>query len=484
MKTLTQACMTILLLRALAFSAKAQTPPYTTPDWNDSIVRTTVLNPDGDSSMFEVVPLNPSDPDAWFMHLWWSGDNGFSFAPTPKHNHLVDKKGDLAKMTDITTENYGTGGPPPLTYTFTTEHVGTELPKVLGIDTFLHVQTYRNAVIDDTMYFIVTYGNPDTTSVDGTLKFDVGNYAEICSSEFTKHPHYFPNREVWDSIGSELKFTDLGINEERSVLIPVFIHDNRERFLEMEVSSVYSSGVPGFNSAVAPAVAQSHDPNLMIAEKTDTIIDCDYRGGNIHYTVKFQNDGAARTNYVRVESYLDEKVDLNSILDVKVPVKFYPHGSWKCRDTTIIIHYKHAANRGAVWEIDYNRRMLIVEMHDLHLYHSSDPNLPRIDMARGQIEFDVKVKDHYIFGKPVVAHSKIFFDRNPPISTNTVKTGCDSSISLIEGGGFQSGTQLIICQWIWWIIGLLLLIILLLIILLIRSKRKRKRLIKQLEKAE
>jgi hypothetical protein len=123
-------------------------------------------------------------------------------------------------------------------------------------------------------------------------------------------------------------------------------------------------------------------------------------------------------------------------------------------------------------------------MHDIKLYSSIDPNLPRIDMARGQIEFDVQVKDNYIFGKPVVAHSDIFFDKNPPISTNVVKTGCDEPIPIIKGGGFQSGGQSIICQWIWWIIGLLLLIILLLVLLLIRCKRKRKGLLKKLGEAE
>ncbi|MFK7785357.1 MAG: hypothetical protein AB8B56_09585, partial [Crocinitomicaceae bacterium] len=455
-----------------------------TPDWTDSVIRTTVVvpgDPDKDSSMFEVLPLEPSDRDAWFMHLWWSGDNGFSFAPKPKHNHLF-AKGTEAKMTDITTENYGTGGPPPLTYTFLTEHQGNNLTKVLGVDTFLHVQTYRNAVINDTMYLIVTYGNPQNVMVDGNLRFDVGNHAEICNDEFTKHPHYFPNGEYWDPSTMVLKFDSLKYDEERSVLIPVYIRNNREAFLEMSVESTYNGG-EGTTLSATPAVAQSHDPNLMIAE-TDTITDCDYRGGNIHYTVKFQNDGGARTDYVRVECYLDEKVDLNSILTVDVPVRFYPQGSWKCRDTTIIIRYGHETGRGAVWKIDYDRRVLIVEMHDIRLYHSSDPNLPRIDMARGQIEFDVKVKDNYIFGKPVVAHSEIFFDNNPPIPTNVVKTGCEAPIPLIKGGGFQSGTQSIICQWIWWIIGLLLLIILILFIMLRRSKRKRKNLIRILERTE
>ena len=85
----------------------------------------------------------------------------------------------VLKITGIPTENYGSGGPPPLTYSFTTEHKGDALPKVLGDDTLLHVQTYRNAVKRDTMYLIVTYGNSKDYPINGKLKIDVGSDALI-----------------------------------------------------------------------------------------------------------------------------------------------------------------------------------------------------------------------------------------------------------------------------------------------------------------
>lgn len=489
MKTISQASFTILLLLALSFSVKAQSPPYTSPQAADTISRQVATNPDGDSSVFEVLPLIPSDRDAWFMHLWWTGDNGFSFSPSPKHNHLIPV-GSQAKMTAITTENYGSGGPPPLTYNFTTEHEGNKLSKVLDVDKFLHVQTYRNAVIHDTMYLIVTYGNTESSMMNGRLKFDVGIHAKVCDGVFATHPQYFPNGEVWDADEMELTFTNLDSAEERSVLIPVRILENREEFLEMFVyryieGSAENSGMQGYDYfTIAPAVARSHDPNVMIAQ-SDAKNKCDYRGGNIHYTVKFQNDGDGSTHYVRVECHLDDKVDLNSITNVKVPSRFY-QSCVQCdeSDTTNQIRGSFMNGCGAVWAIDFDRRMLIVEMHNIKLYSSTDPNLPRIDMARGQIEFDVQVKDNYVFGVPVIAHSEIFFDKNDPIATNVVKTGCDEPVSLINGGGFQSGGQLIICQWIWWIVAVLVAIILLLIFLLIRSKRKRRKLLKQLEKAE
>jgi hypothetical protein len=128
--------------------------------------------------------------------------------------------------------------------------------------------------------------------------------------------------------------------------------------------------------------------------------------------------------------------------------------------------------------------MLTIEMHDIKLYSSIDPNLPRIDLARGQIEFDVLVRDNYVFGKPVKAHSEIFFDSNSPVVTNTVKTGCEDPVSIFNGGGYQKGGQSFICGWIWLILVVLCLIILLLILLLVRSGRKRKLLLEQMKKSE
>ncbi len=470
--------LVLLVAVSNAFFGLAQLP-RTTPKTADSIIHYESINQD--STIFEVVPLAPSDPDAWFMHLWWSGDNGFSFAEKPRHNHYKIPKGDIAKMTDITTENYGTGGPPPLTYTFTTEHEGTDLPKVLGTDTFLYVQNYRNAVKRDTAYLIVTYGNSTSDTIKGKLRIDVGDYADVCGS-LLYNQHYFPNGERWDPDKNEITYHNLAPGEERSLLIPVYIKPNREDFLDMKVTlfntlaETYTDPNGDHQSSIQLAVAHSHDPNMMIAQ-SDAKTKCDYRGGNIHYTVKFQNDGKGKTEYVRVECHLDDKLDLESIENVTVPLKFYGQGCRQSKATSSdTIRGAYEENCGAIWHVDHDRRILTIEMHDITLYSSVDGNLPRIDMARGQIEFDVKVKNNYIFGSPVVAHAEIFFDDHQAIATNVTKVGCDQPIAESDGGGYQNGTNCFVQKWLWWILGGLLGIILLLIILLIREKRKRRKL--------
>lgn len=388
---------------------------------------------------YKTSPLTPSQNGAYFAHLWWSGDNSFSFVNVPKHTH-ANTKGNpnfpQVKMTDITTENYGTGGPPPLTYTFTT-NVGNTSPRiVLPSGTDIYVQNYRNAVIGDVMYLIVSYGNSTGRPLDGVLKFSLGSFAQVDNTILNNHPHFFSNGERWDPVRKECTFQNLDPGKERSILIPVQILRNQEEKLNFRVDMLKGrnqehSNVEGIDFyTIHPVVANSHDPNLMI-EYSDAENNCDYRNGTIHYTVKFQNEGSGPTRYVRVECQLDDKVNMNSISDLVFP-EFY-RGMFQ--DGTIRGSYD--ANAGGIYHIDRTNKTITFEMHDLVLQTIADPNLTNLELARDQIEFDIKVKNNYVFGPATVAHSAIYFDENDPIETNQVETICGDPVPLGQGGGFQ-----------------------------------------------
>ena len=220
-----------------------------------------------------------------------------------------------------------------------------------------------------------------------------------------------------------------------------------------ELPNTGTQGVDFF--MVNSVVADSHDPNMMI-EESDAKYQCDYRGGKIHYTVKFQNDGKGRTNYVRVKCHLDKKLDLSSIDGLMYPKCFN-----RCTEDSIRRVYENAC--GAIWSIDEDAHTLTIEMHDLRLYSSIDPRLPRIDMARGQIEFDINVNGSYEFGEPIVSHAEIFFDEHDAIVTNKAETGC-----------LKHKVKSFVCEYIWWFAGGLFLLIII-IILLIRRRRKKRR---------
>lgn len=389
-------------------------------------------------NQYEVVPLTPSQNGAYFSHLWWSGDNSFTFVDVPQHVHGSTKGNPnfpIVKMTDITTENYGSGGPPPLTYTFTTNVGNTSPRQVLPQGTDIYVQNYRNAVIGDVMYLIVTYGNSGARPLNGTLKIHVGPYAQVENTILSNHPHFLSNGERWDPNRNECAFENLFPGKERSILIPVQILRNEEDQLEMRVdflrgSAQEHSNRPGIDFySIAADVAHSHDPNMML-ESSDAENECDYRNGKIHYTVKFQNEGTGPTSYVRVECQLDDKVDMDRISGIEFPDFFTTHSAG-----TIV--NSHDPGAGGIYYIDKPNRKIIFEMHDLRLESVNDPNLTNLELSRDQVEFDILVKSNYVFGPSTNAISAIFFDKNDPIETNEVQTVCGDPVPENQGGGFQ-----------------------------------------------
>lgn len=432
----------------------------TTPS-NSSRITHTQLG--GIGNKYEVLNLVLTNPGvSFFSHLWWTGDNAFMFVEDPVHmhdrNHFIQQP-PTVKMTDITTENYGNGGPPPLTYELTTNIGNTSPRNVLTPGNSIYMQHYRNAVIGDTMYLIVTYTNPYEQPLDGTLTFTIGNHAKVIDSMFasTSHEHFFPNGESWVGNSGQVRFENCKLGKERSILIPVRILNNEEDVLPMRVDLGFNDIKLPANSGqgffeIQPAVAHSHDPNLML-ESSEAKNQCDYRNGKIHYTIKFQNTGDGPTSYVRVECFLDNKVDMNSITGISFPAAYSSN-------------YSRAAATGfgssnsviANCEIDRVRRKIIFEMHGLVLYGTGDPNVTDLEITRDQVEFDILVKSNYIFGAATVAYSDIYFDGHDPITTNEVATICGDP-NLGVGGGFQDVRPPFWQKWKWYIISGLALIV-------------------------
>lgn len=387
---------------------------------------------------FEVLPLLTSKRNAFFSHLWWSGDNVFSFVAVPEHVHTRtagNPNFPQVKMTDITTESYGNGGPPPLTYTFITDIGNTSPRNVLPHGTSVYMQNYRNAVLRDTMYLIVSYVNSTSQPFSGSLKFDVGSHASIVDQMFISHPHFLSNGERWNANTSECTFQNLAPGKERSILVPVYIIPNEEDKLNMRVDLINNnieigdpvSGQDFF--MISAAVAHSHDPNLML-ERSEAKHQCDYRDGKIHYTVKFQNVGDGPTSYVRVECLLDDKVNMSSIDGIEFP------DNYSTQSQGLIVG-SNEGHLGAIYSIDHVNRIITFEMHNLVLQGTGDPDLVDLELSRDQIEFDILVKNNYVFGPATVAESIIYFDNNDPIETNKVETICGDPLPVGKGGGFQ-----------------------------------------------
>lgn len=460
--------ITMLYLLIVTSFGYAQT---TTPQNTASITHTHLGS---GKNKYEVVNLVHTQPQSVFAHLWWSGDNAFSFVANPVHVHdrnHFNPQNPIVKMTDITTENYGNGGPPPLTYEFLTNIGNTSPRNVLTPGNSIYMQHYRNAVIGDTMYLIVSYNNLSGNVANGTLKFDVGVHAKIIDSMFTSHRHFLPNGETWDANRGECVFTNAQDGKERSVLIPVRILQNEEDLLPMRVDLSMNGGdLPAILGQgyyeIQPAVARSHDPNLML-ESSDAKNQCDYRNGKIHYTIKFQNTGDGPTEYVRVECFLDDKVNLNSITGIEFPDFYTTHSAGSMSGFASGVPAK------AIYEIDRANRKIIFEMYGLVLYGTGDPNLTNLELSRDQVEFDILVKNNYTFGPATTTYSRIYFDKNDFIETNTVSTQCGDPIPEGQGGGFQvvTPTVSVWVKWKWYIISGLALVVGLIGFRIIRGRR-------------
>jgi hypothetical protein len=339
-------------------------------------------------------------------------------------------------MSVMVTENYGTSGPPPLIYQVPTPATNAPAQVVLQPGNSIYLQNYRNAVLNDTMYFILTYSNTVSTHpLSGQVELEMDNDVELISSMVTAHREFYPNGENWRAGTAIWDFRGLGYGEERSILIPVRVLPNAadeitvkaklnltEEGNEVQGGNVYSLSAP---------IVKSHDPNLMI-EKSKALDQCDYRGEPIGYTIKFQNTGEGATRYVKVKCFLDDKVDLNSIRNVTFP-RFYNTNQVRQGN---LLGLDNASNV-AIWNIDHTNRILTFEMHDIFLRSTTDSTCVDLEFTRDEVSFQVSVKSNYIFGPQVSTYSEIIFDDNKAIVTDSVTTGCLKQLPIGRGGGFH-----------------------------------------------
>lgn len=430
-----------------------------------------------DTYSFQIDSLTTSDSDAYYSHFWWFGDNGFCF--TEKPNYVYQ---DWASDGSVTrhlftapTENYGTGGPPPMADTIIPTSGAYPIQNVLQQGEFIKLQRYRNAVIDDTLYLIITYSAPNNINfpVAGELTLTIDPTTDIISSYAGSHHEFLPNGEQYTQ-SKLIRFTNLLKDEERSVLIPIIVNDHAEEIVKFRVDMKYSGEeIPPPNQGVnydviQVLVADSHDPNKMI-EYSKAKDNCNFGGEAIIYTVEFQNDGDTTTQFIRITSFLDEKLDMNSIRNITSPKEY---GGVPIQEKTLIGH--NQSGTGAIYQIDKAKHTITFEFHDLILRSTQDERCHNLDRTRSNVVFTINMKPNYQFGPPVVSVSSIVFDQNDPIITDSVFTTC---LKPNSSGGFypqESSTLIAKIKKHWIIYSLISLSIIFILILLLRKKRNIK----------
>ena len=455
--------ITILLCALAAFSANSQ-----------QVTRYQVSNGAPGEYQYMVQGLVPSQTGAFFSHLWWFGDNGFRFNANPSYAHDNPTQNTSAvSMISVTTENYGTGGPPPLPYS-ALRHANTGSPiDILQPGNSIYLQKYRNAVANDTMYLILTYKN--TTSpgmaVSGTLRLELDQNLQFISSFANSHPTVYPNNEQNVNGQPEWTFNNLKYGRERSILIPVYVSPNAEGNVNikaiLETSEIQKEpeivGVNVYN--IAAPVELSHDPNMM-SETSDEIRLCTTREDTISYHVKFQNTGEAPTRYVKVTCTLDDKVDLNSISNIELPEVYQAQ---HIRNASLQGYNNTDNSKWVNWTVDHSNRTVTFEMNMMVLAPLDD-NCVDLETTRSELSFKVNVKSNYVFGPAALAHSSIIFDKNDPILTDTVSSTCVDPIPIGQGGGFQTPEPASYPTW-WYVVGGVVVVLIVLVAVGVMRRR-------------
>jgi len=408
---------------------------------------------------------------AFYSYLWWMGDNGFRFTPAPQYSFQQNIANTSITVSMVATGNYSTGGPPPLHLTMAPKTGSSQPISVFSNNENLLVQNYRNAVVGDFMYLIVSYKAPNNfnpgSAYSGTISVENPDNTTIVTSINGGANSFTPNQESYDGDVS-WSFTDLVYGEERSILIPIEILPNDDERLIFNVhlnfeESTTEELISGVNFvALETVVAESHDPNQLIAH-SNALNDCDYGGKLINYTVHFQNEGEGATQYVKVVCLLDEKLDLSSIDNIEVPNVY--NGAYQLKNSQNSVNGLQCD-----YFIDLDNHQVIFEFYGLILLSPTDTNCRNLNLTREQVSFSINLLPNYRFGPKVISSAEITFDSNPIIETNQTLVGCQDPLSEENGGGFyEVNTSPIKTKFI--IIGA---IILLFVGVIVNQKVKKK----------
>ncbi|GAB5419059.1 MAG: hypothetical protein Crog4KO_05670 [Crocinitomicaceae bacterium] len=429
MKTKKHALSVLLFFTICSFNIQAQ-----------QIVQNVTGHPEQFRFEFQGLPI--SQQGAFYSHLWWFGDNQFSFMEKPQTT--FPRMGTF-NVFAAPTENYGTGGPPPKVVVSTPNNGAPINGRVLDPGTSLNIQHYRNAVPDDTLFLLVTYALPQqiggTGTHTGSVELTADPATRIASNYIGLHPEFHPNGEVFDQI-KRWRFTDLKAGQERTVLVPIAVLSPNQGVVSFNVSlNIDNHELPPMNNitqcALSIPVAESHDPNFM-QETSRAATQCDFGGEPITYKVHFQNVGDTTTRFVQVKCHLDPKLNLSTISEIVLPKEY---------GNTQIDHEPtndgYIAGAGPIYDYDEETHVLTFEFNDLVLRTTQDPMCKDLNLTRSSIEFTIKVLPNYRFGPAVVSHSTIVFDENDPIETNEVSTICTDPLSAANGGGFYTVTPTI-----------------------------------------
>ncbi len=253
----------------------------------------------------------------------------------------------------------------------------------------------------DVSYQIV-YKNVGTTVInDGFITLDYDN-----NKINFQNSNQIPFLETSNSLAFD--YTDLQPFEVRTINLDFSVYTIPQVSLgdilnfDVEITPFTQDLTPSNNSfTLQQTIIGSYDPNdITVLEGEEILIDDIDK--YLHYLIRFQNTGTASAINVRVEHILDDKLD------------------WTTMQLESLSH------TGRV-EIENETDVSFI-FNSINLPDSTndEPN------SHGYIAFKIKPKSNVQVGDIISGVADIYFDFNPPITTNTVNTEIVEPLSIDE----------------------------------------------------
>lgn len=247
----------------------------------------------------------------------------------------------------------------------------------------------------------LVYSNIGTTQLDGSVSLA---YNETMLTFLTANEtlaSQTSNSLIFDF--TELNpFESRTINLEFNVFTPPTVSSDDVLVFVSEIISTDLDYTPEDNIyTLEQIVVNSYDPNDKHVLQGATISE-DETSNYLDYIVRFQNTGTASAINVRIEDVLDPKLD------------------WK---TFIPMSSSHDYRV----EITNENKVAFI-YDDINLASQSDDE----ELSQGFIAFKIKPKSDVQVGDIINGTADIFFDFNPPITTNSVNTEIVAPLSINE----------------------------------------------------
>lgn len=238
-----------------------------------------------------------------------------------------------------------------------------------------------------------------------------GELVENGVIQFTKPSNVLINyisdtNAVLNSNGFTLNYTNLQPLESRTFYVKMSVPTIPTVQIGAFLTSSASINTPNNDilqsnnfSELRKAIIAAYDPNEKHENHGPTIVKDDFTSADyLTYTIHFQNTGTANTSTIRVEDFLDAKLDPASIRMISSSHNYV----------------LSMQNNHLVWKFDpiYLTPMSVDE-----------PN------SQGYITFKVKPFPGYQVGDIIPNTASIYFDTNPAIVTNTFQTEFIAALS-------------------------------------------------------